>query len=397
MWTAAYLPISASSPDPKELSMNLKQDDAAWALAAFEKIKTKVKAEALRSGDIIPYIPRDGRYFDLGWHEGISWWTNGFWSGILWQLYNATQDELFKEKAKVQETRLDAAMTEFNELHHDVGFMWLHASVTSYKLTGDKDSLRRALHAATILAGRYNPVGRYISAWNGNKPGWMIVDCLMNIQLLFWASEETNDPRFKHIAKAHLETCLKYVARPDGSCNHIIIFDPETGALLDNPAGQGFASGSSWSRGQAWAVAGLPLSCRYTKDPAHLDAAKRVAHYFIANLAVSDWLPLVDFRAPQNPVKYDSSAAMIAACGLLELASLVPELEKPLYANSAVKILRACESKFANWDPETDGIMGNACSAYHAEGEDANASIIYADYFFIEAVLRLLGKHLEAF
>jgi unsaturated chondroitin disaccharide hydrolase len=375
----------------------LKKEDAAWAGATWEKIKEKAKQTALRSGDTIPYIPRGGRYFDLGWHDGISWWTNGFWSGILWQMHYATGDPLYKEMAQAQEERLDEALQGFSLLHHDVGFMWLHTSVSSFKLLGDAKSLNRALNAATLLAGRYNPNGRFIRAWNGDNAGWLIVDCLMNIQLLFWASDAANDPRFKQIALNHLDTVLKVVIRPDGSCNHIVILDPDTGEFLGNPAGQGYASGSSWSRGQAWAACGLPLSYRCTKDPAHLDAAKRVAHYFISNLAVNGWLPLVDFRAPEEPVKYDSSAAMIAACGLLELSLHVDELEKPLYVDSALKMLRRCEEAFANWDPETDGIMGNACSSYNSQDEDSNAAIIYSDYFFIEAVLRVMGKSFEAF
>lgn len=225
--------------------------------------------------------------------------------------------------------------------------------------------------------------------------GWMIIDYLMNIPLLYWASEETGDPRFQKIAVAHARTAQEYIARPDGSCNHIVAFDPETGAYLDNPGGQGYESGSSWSRGQSWAVYGFALSYRHTGDASFLETAKRCAHYSIANMAVTDWLLLVDYRAPAEPVKYDATAAMITACGLLEIAGHVGEHEKRLYTEAAVRMLRACDEKFANWDPEADSIMSGGTYFYHdPTGKNTEVPIIYADYYLIEAVLRLKGKAL---
>ncbi|MDR1539459.1 MAG: glycoside hydrolase family 88 protein [Clostridiales bacterium] len=379
------------------MAYNLKREDAVWAAETFEKIKVKMLAECKRVGTNIPFVPRDGKYHDLDGPEGIYWWTNGFWPGMLWQMYNATREEIYKETAIGVELRLDEALNGFEHLHHDVGFMWLHSAVADYRLTGSKESLNRGLHAATLLAGRFNPGGKYIRAWNGENIGWLIVDCMMNIQLLFWASEETGDPRFRQIAEIHADTCARIVLRPDGSSNHIVVVNPETGEFLDNPGGQGYASGSSWSRGQAWALYGFALTARRTGEAAHLDASKRVAHYFISNLAISNWLPIVDFRAPEEPVAHDSSAAAIAACGLLELAELVPELEKNLYLVSALKTLQACEKSFANWDPSQDAIIGSAAGAYHSSSLDARAPIIYGDYFFIEAVLRLAGKAFEIF
>ena len=129
--------------------------------------------------------------------------------------------------------------------------------------------------------------------------------------------------------------------RPDGSSNHICCLDPMTGEMLDNPGGQGYESGSSWSRGQAWALYGFALSYRHTGDQKYLDAAKRVAHYFIANLVRSDFLPLCDFRQPSEPVYYDSTAGACAACGFLEIAEHVGELEKPLYVDAAMRVLKA--------------------------------------------------------
>jgi len=365
----------------------------------YEKLKTKIKAECQRVGTDIPYIPENGRYQDVtkcagAFGEGITWWTNGFWGGIMWQMYNATQEECYKKSALNVEERMDEALAEkFLGLHHDVGFQWLHTSVANYRLTGNADSRRRGLHAAFILAGRYNPSAKFIRAWNGKQTGRMIVDTMMNLPLLHWAGKELDDPRFAYIANSHADTAMNMIIRPDGSCNHFADLDPVTGEFIDNPAGQGYASGSSWSRGTAWALYGFALNYHYTKEQRYLDAAKRVAHYFISNLAMNEWLPLVDFRAPAQPVRYDSSAAMTAVCGLLEIAEHVPELEKNLYLESAAKIIVACEKKFCNWDAGVDGIVYGGTAAYHSSKDlSYETSLIYGDYFFIEAVLRMLGK-----
>jgi len=375
------------------MDFQLQGYDREWAETIFEKLKTKLKAECIRLGNTIPYIARDGHYRDLDIGEGIYWWTNGFWPGMLWQMYHATNDAVYQESAEAVEKRLDEALEGFDGLHHDVGFMWLHTAAANYRLSGNVDSRRRALHAANILAGRYNPAGKFIRAWNGEgRAGWIIIDTLMNIPLLYWASKETGDPRYSQIAQCHADTALNVIARPDGSCNHIAVLSPETGECLETPGGQGYAPGSSWSRGQSWAVYGFALSFRHSGQAKYLDAAKRTAHYVISNLAVNNWLPLVDFRSPPEPLKHDSTAAMICACGLLEIAEHTGEHERALYVNSAMNILRTCEKTFASWDTETDGIIGGGTAAYQGSSKDTDVPIIYGDYFFTEAVLRLLGK-----
>ena len=373
------------------MDYQLNQSDKEWAESIFEKLKIKLKAECSRVGCTIPYIPTNGVYHDLD--KGIFWWTNSFWPGMLWQMYNATADEAYRLNAEAVEKRLDEALERYEGLHHDLGFMWLHTSVANYRLTQNKDSRRRGLHAANLLAGRYNPAGKFIRSWNGDRTGWIIIDCMMNIPLLYWASKEINDPRFRMIAQTHAHTAMDILVRSDGSCNHIAVLSPETGVCLELPGGQGYASGSSWSRGQAWGLYGFVLSFLHTGERKYLDTAKKIAHYVTANFAKNDWLPLVDFRAPAEPVKYDSTSAMISACGLLELAAQTGEYEKALYGDAAIKLLRACEKAFADWNIETDGIIGKGTGSYHGGPEDTEVPIIYGDYFFTEAILRLLGKN----
>ncbi len=380
--------------------------DREWLEGIYQKLLVKMKAECGRVGTKIPYSPKDGRYSDMAeaFPGGLGFWTNGFWPGMLWQMYSATEDEIYKETAEGVEERLAGLLDTFESLDHDIGFLFLPSAVANYRKTGNKDARRRGLHAANILAGRFNPVGKFIRAWNGSvgpvlgekeSSGGMIIDCMMNIPLLYWAAKETGDPRFHHVAVSHAKTAQQYIVREDGSCNHIVVFDPQTGEFLDNPGGQGFEQGSAWSRGQSWAVYGFSLSYRHTGDESFLNTAKRCAHYCISNLAVNGWLPLVDYRAPKEPLKYDSTAGMITACGLLELAEHVGEYEKNLYTTAALNILKACDAKFSNWDPEADSIVDGGTFFYHdPEGKNTEVPIIYADYYFIEALLRLKGEAL---
>lgn len=363
-----------------------------WLKTTYKNINVKLEAECTRMGDKIPYIAENGVYKTDMREQNLSWWTNGFWAGMLWQVYHASGNELFMEYARKTEESLDKAFDDFVGLHHDVGFMWLHTAVADYRLTGNEKSLKRGLHAATLLAGRYNSIGKYIRAWNGDKSGWMIVDCLMNLPILYWAGKEMNDPRFAYIANAHADTALKSLMREDGSCNHIAVFNPENGELLELPEGQGYAVGSSWSRGQAWALYGYALAYLHSKEERYLAAAKKAAHYFISNVVLTDYVSLVDFRAPKDPVMWDTTAAACAACGLLQIAEMVPELEKNFYYEHAVRILRALEKEHCNWNPEEDGILQNGTAAYHRV-EDTHVPIIYGDYFFVEGILRLMKKN----
>ncbi len=361
-----------------------------WAGQVWSKLETKLMVQCQRLGVIMPYVPVNGVYEDMGAKQPAAW-TNGFYSGLLWQMFHATKDNRYREIAAAIEERLDQALAEYVDLDHDVGFLWLHTAVADYRLTRNEKSRMRGLHAAGILAGRYNPNGRFIKAWNGKRAGVAIVDCLMNLPLLYWAAGELNDDAWRQIAVNHTEMALTYILRADGSCNHMVEFDVVTGEYKDNPGGQGYGSGSSWSRGQAWAVYGMALAYRYIGNQRYLDAAKRTAHYIMANLALSDYIPLLDFRAPASPVYYDTTAGVCAACGLLELSEHVDILEKALYVQFAVRCLKAVEERFCEWDPGKDSIVSMGSARYDRE-YDRHVPIIYGDYFFVEGMARLLGK-----
>lgn len=359
----------------------------------YKKLLSKLQEECIRNNGKIPYIVKDGVYNDM-LKENPSWWTNGFWAGLMWQMYHAEKNPLFRETAEQSEKVMDQILEDFVGLHHDVGFQFLLSSVANYRLTGNERAKVRALHAATLLAGRFNPAGGFIRAWNRKNnedmTGWIIIDCLMNLPLLHFAATELRDPRFSEIANRHADTAMRVLQRPDGSCNHIAILDPLTGEVMETPGGQGYSEGSSWSRGQAWALYGFTLAFAHTGNMKYLDAAKRTAHYFIANVTLEQNLSLSDFRAPEEPVYWDLSAAACAACGLLELAEVVPDLEKGLYYRHGVRILEAL-TEHCDFSPDSDGILQNSTASY-GRTEDMHSSIIYGDYFYTEGLLRILGK-----
>ncbi|XOJ01708.1 glycoside hydrolase family 88 protein [Paenibacillus polymyxa] len=373
-----------------------------WLQEVVQRITEKMDWVSEKSKDKIPYTTINGVHDDRsvqnpsGMHaDRINWWTNGFWGGMMWQMYHLTGQEKYKKYANLSEDKLDAGLQQYYGLHHDVGFMWLPTSVTNYKITQNPQSRKRALHAANLLAGRYNLVGEFIRAWNDlpevDSRGWAIIDCMFNIPLLYWATEETGDPRFMQIAMKHADTVMKTFVRPDGSVNHIVEFDPFNGGVVKTYGGQGYEDGSSWTRGQTWGLYGFMMSYIHTGKEEYLNTAKRIAHYFIANIPENGIIP-VDFRQPKEPAYEDSTAAAIAACGLIEISKVVGLHEKELYLSAAIKLLKVLDEARADWTKNSDCILINGSAAYHAK--EHHQSIIYGDYYFIEAIFKLMGQDL---
>lgn len=367
---------------------------------ALTQTKNKIAWVSESAKDKIPYTVINGVYDDrsamdmtkCNIDDGINWWCNGFWAGLLWLMYAETKDERYAAIARTTEKKLDACFDMYYGLHHDVGFMWLPSAVNDYRLTGDADARRRALHAANLLAGRFNPVGKFIRAWN-NLPdgsdtrGWVIVDSMFNIPLLYWASQETGDPRFRQMAVMHADTVMQHFIREDGSVRHIVEFDPETGAFVRDYGGQGCAQGSSWTRGQAWGMYGFMISYIHTGKKAYLDTAERIAKYFIAQIPEDGLIP-VDFCQPAEPHWHDDTAAAIAACGLLELVKHAEHGEG--YREAAEKLLCALAAHHCDFTHDTESILQKCTGAYHTTEHEF--SIIYGDFFFLEALLKCRGE-----
>lgn len=372
--------------------VKLTDSDKKWVDEVWNKVEKKTLKTAVSCREKIPYTAdENGRYNDMAKKE-ITCWTNGFWGGMMWLMYVNTKNEEYKKTAERAEELLDEAFKKHTGLHHDVGFMWHIVSGANYRLTGNEASRTRNLYAAHMLTSRYNPDGRYITAWPGEEQqGWTIIDSMMNIPLLYWAAEEEKADRYKMIAMHHADMAMNSHIRNDGSVNHIVVHDINTGETKEVLAGQGRSTDSCWSRGAAWAIYGFVLSYIHTKRKEYLDTAKRAANYFIA-AACSDWLVRADFRAPDEPVIYDSTAACCAACGLIEIAENSDEYEKDMYLSAALNILKKTDEKFCNYDNEKDYIVGYGTERYTITGEGVHIPIIYADYFYIEALHKLKGN-----
>ena len=376
--------------------MHLNEKEQAWALETLDRVARKLEKVAERSKDKIPYTTVHGVHDDKSGEREIGWWTNGFWGGMMWQMYALTGKEFYKEIAENNEKKLDADLMDYDKLDHDNGFKWLPTAVANYRMTGNKASRNRGLLAASNLAGRYNSAGRFIRAWNNwdlenDRTGWAIIDCMMNLPLLYWASEELKDPRFTQIATSHADTARDCFVRGDGSVNHIVSFDPINGGMIESFGGQGYGVGSSWTRGQSWGLYGFTLSYLHTKDASYLETAQRIANYFMANIPQSGLIP-VDFRQPVDVTWEDSTAAVIAACGLIELAKLTEGRQSGLYLNAALKMLTALTEKSFNWNEDEDNLLTKCTAAYHDKKHEF--SIIYGDYYFLEALMKLVGREL---
>lgn len=323
--------------------------------------------------------------------EFVQMWTNGFFGGMMWLMYNATKNNEFRLTAENQEKMLDDALVNYDGLHHDVGFMWGLTSKSNYRLTGNKDSRTRSLFAANVLSARANIKGGYIRPWNGpgmtgkDRKNQTIIDTMMNLPLLYWASEELEDDRFKYVANMHADMALSDHMREDGSIKHIVLHNETTPGAIGNLAGQGYSEESVWSRGQSWAVYGFILCYLHTGEEKYLAASKKAADYFLAEVAKSDYKTLTDFIAPAEPLYYDNSAGVCASCGMIELYKVTKD-EK--YLNGAVKILQAMEEDCI-FDDSNQSVLQNCMESYKA-GESTD--LIYGDFFLCEALLKLKNE-----
>ena len=305
--------------------------------------------------------------------------------------FRNTHDEFFLQQAlrleslyarKVREERMNTM--------HDLGFLYSLYSVALHRLTGDARHRETGMHAAEALAGRFHPKGKFIQAWgrmdehDPNFLGLAIIDCMMNLPLLYWASEESGDPKFREIAIQHADMTLARFVREDDSVFHAFRFDAASGEPLRGENFCGYAVDSHWARGTAWAIYGFGLSYQHTRDERYLQTAKRLAEKFVANLD-EEQIPVWDFRLPVDGVKIrDASAAAIAVCGIQQLEKNGAADARLLAAKSRM-LDRLCSDAYLNQDPGLHGIVRNA-QAGSAQGQAINAYTSFGDYFFMEAL-----------
>lgn len=325
-------------------------------------------------------------------------WTAGFFPGSLWYLYEHTGDAKWRLAAADYTTR--TAPAKFDKSQHDLGFMLGAGYGNGYRLTGDPAYRDALLAGATTLVTRFNPKVGSIQSWDlWKNSSWafpVIVDNLMNLELLTWAARSAVEPRYRDIAVTHADTTLRNHFRPDGSSYHLVDYDPQTGKIRSRVTVQGNADASSWARGQAWALYGYTMMYRETKKEDYLRQAHKIAAFFMQHPRLpADKVPYWDFDDQAIPnAPRDSSAAAIVASSLLELASFSNPEQGRAYRAFAEAQLRSLASPAylasgGEGGNDNGGFLLKHATGHKPAGKEIDVPLNYADYYFLEALLRL--------
>lgn len=320
-------------------------------------------------------------------------WTSGFYPGVLWHLHEYGGDDRALDSARRWTAGLEGQKLDTST--HDVGFQIMCSFGNGYRLTGDEHYKQVILRAAQSLATRYSAdVGAIQSwSWNPKPPQWrfpVIIDNMMNLELLFWASKHGGEQAWYDMAVQHALTTRQHHVREDGSTYHVVDFDPETGERVRGLTWQGHSDESAWARGQAWGLYGFTVAYRETGDDRFLVTAKQLADFYIDNLPDDDPVPFWDFHAPNIPdEERDASAAAIAASGLLELSTHVStQGERTRYRGAAERLIdKLASSAYLTTGQDSDAVLAHSVGS-RPHGQEVDVSIIYADYYFVEALLR---------
>lgn len=358
---------------------------------AIEQIRRNIP----RFGDQYPHNG-DGLRYVLT--ENNHWMTS-FWTGQLWLAYHVTGDDVFRREAERRLASFEHRLINRIDESHDLGFLYTLSARAQWQLTGDPAARQLAIDAAERLITRFHPKGEYIQAWGAmNDPeegGRMIVDCLMNLPLLFWASYETDDPKYADVARKHALTTLRYLVRPGDHTYHTFFFNQETGEPIGGKTAQGYADDSLWSRGQAWAIYGFALAADWMDDRDMLNVARRLADRFWVELGDAP-VPLWDFRVPSDgPQKRDSSAGAIAACGMFKIAALVDDAALAAeYERRAGVITARLTEACLETSPEAEGLLRD--STYNVNTNRAVEQFMpFGDYFYLESLVTMSSKRID--
>ena len=371
------------------LSQN-KSNSIKGLLPYFEKQAKATVAENPGANKLPVVINKDSTQWT---NNDIYNWRSGFWPGIEWYLYESTKDNYWKQQAE-KSTGMLRGILDVSVINHDLGFQLYCSYGNGYRLTGNKTYKELLLRAADSLVTLYNPKVGTILSWpyRVKENGWIhntIIDNMMNLELLFWAAKNGGGKKFYDIAVRHAEVTMKNHFRPDNSTYHVLLYDTTTGKMIKGITHQGYADNSMWARGQAWAIYGFTMAYRETKTPEFLQTAINAANVFLKNLP-KDHIPYWDFNDPAIPeAPRDASAAAITASALLELSTLCNDtLQGKKYKQAAIDMLNELSSD--NYLSKEQ----NHAFLLHSTGnkpghKDIDVPIIYADYYFIEALLRL--------
>lgn len=329
-------------------------------------------------------------------------WTTGFCTGSYWLAWELTGDRNFKESAQIQvDSFLERIRKKADVDHHDMGFLYTPSCTASYMLTGNERAKEAAVRAADQLVSRFQEKGNFLQAWGrlGAKDNYrLIIDCLMNLPLLYWASEVTGDEIYRKIAQKHTETSMKHLVRDDFSTYHTYFFDPDTGKPVRGVTAQGYKNNSAWARGQAWGIYGMALAWRHTGNDICRTLFRQVTDFYLRHLP-NDGIPYWDlcFSGDDGEPK-DSSAAAIAVCGLLEMCENggVSGAEAEFYKEKALWMLEQLIAQCAVRDlRESNGLLLHGVyaksSPYNSVSDrGVDECNLWGDYFYLEALTRSL-------
>ncbi|HMR31093.1 MAG TPA: glycoside hydrolase family 88 protein [Geminicoccaceae bacterium] len=340
-------------------------------------------------GDIYPQVENDQ-------------WTAGFWPGEIWLAYERTGDKVFRYAAQIQvQSFLHRIENRIETDHHDMGFLYSPSCVAAWKLVGDEDGRRAAILAADQLIERFQPVGGFLQAWGpmGAADNYRyIIDGLLNLPLLYWASAETGDARYRDIALVHARTTLANSIRPDDSTYHTFYMDPRSGAPVRGATKQGFRDDSAWARGQAWGIAGMAMSYRYEPLDRYRLTFERLLAFYLRRLP-ADLVPYWDLTFGDGDAEpRDSSSASIVACGLLEMADLVGGARAHEYRNLARRMMKSLADNYAAKDlARSNGLVLHGTYSKKSpfntcRGEGVDECVAWGDYYYMEALTRLSGN-----
>ena len=353
-------------------------------------IQKQVKRLVESNPDFYPMYTVRGKWK----HEGQLWtqWCDGFLPGIMWIISrylgpDKPEAKWWVEQAIRYSRPLEARKND-NDVH-TLGFIFLSTYHRWYQLTRDASTKEVLLQAARTLAQRFNENGQYLRSFVAEHS--IFIDIMMNVGLVFYAARELNDKRLRDIAVRHCLTTRRFLVRGDGSVAHEGIFDLETGEFLRQATQQGFRGDSCWSRGLAWAMYGFAVSNEYSRDPRFLQTAEACADYYITHTPANG-VPPWDFNAPpENRTLVDTSAAAVAASGLLRLCRIVNDpMKGHFYWSTAIQILRTlCTQYLATSDPKWEGILKGGVYHIH-KGLGVDESVMWGEYFFSEALVQAL-------
>jgi len=359
---------------------------------AIESALVKIKQNMEKHPGMLPHITEGQRY---EWGENNDW-IEGFYIGMMWLAYKYSDEPYFKEVAESFLSNFQERLDGHIMLdHHDIGFLYSFSAVAQWRVTGSEEARAIALKAADELIARWRPTVGIIQAWgkegDPENGGRMIIDCLLNLPLLFWAFEQTGEQKYYDIANQHALKSQKFLVRGDGSSYHTFYFDPQNGHALRGGTHQGYEDGSTWTRGQAWGIYGFALAYRYTNNESLLQTSKQLAHYFIQRLP-EDHVVYWDFDVPiDENTPRDSSAAAITACGLLELLDLLDsnDADRQIFEEVVQASMKSLVENYATSDlPHAEGLLKHG--SYHVRGERApDDYMIWGDYYYLEALIRM--------